>query len=327
MRILLCGTNYGATYLRALHANESGLRLAAVLARSERSRALAAHAGAPFYTRIEDVPRDAIDAACVAISGDIGRAVTTALLERGVHVLAEHPQWRADVAAHRETARRNRAVYHVNGHYSDIDAAATFVATFRATAQRSRLLFVNVLTNLRALYSAIEIVGRAAGPLHGMTITRVPPAPPEFFTIFRSGLLTVHVQNATSAVDDGSSMWVSHNITAGFEDGVLTLTEAYGPVSWVPVPPSLPQLQSSAGGELWKRPLLRTLATPPPTFSDYVTWARDRANRIALERFAAEIRTGRTSPEQSDAHLLTVSEVWERMLGRDDVDYCASARS
>ena len=56
------------------------------------------------------------------------------------------------------------------------------------------------------------------------------------------------------------------------------------------------------------------LATPPPAFADYIGWSRDRANRTALARFAAEITTRSTPPEQSDEHLLDVSEVWEAML-------------
>lgn len=315
MRVLVCGTNYGATYLAALNQNESGFVLAALLARSERSRELAAQLGVPFYTSAGEVPPDSIDAACVAISGEAGRAITSALLERGVHVLAEHPQYYADVAAHRDNARRHGAVYHVNAHYSDFDAAATFIASCRGTMQRSPLLFVNVLTNPRTMYSTLEILARAFGPLQGMKLERVPPAPGAFFTIARAALLTVHVQNVSSEVDDGSANWVSHNVTVGFEDGVLTLAEAHGPVTWTPAPPSLSQLQSAAGMEIWGRPLTRVLATPPPTFGDLVTWSRDRANRIALARFAAEIRSGVTPPEQSDEHLLTVSELWESLLG------------
>lgn len=314
MRVLVCGTNYGATYLAALRQNESGFVLAALLARSERSRELAAQLGVPFYTSVDEVPRNSIDAACVAISGEAGRAITAALLERGVHVLAEHPQYVADVAAHRDTARRHGAVYHVNAHYSDFDAAATFVSACRGTMQRSRLLFVNVLTNPRTMYSTLELLARAFGPLQGMKLERVPPVPGAFFTIARASLLTVHVQNVSSEVDDGSANWVSHNVTVGFEDGVLTLAEAHGPVTWTPAPPSLPQLQSAAGMELWGRPLSRVLATPPPTFGDLVTWGRDRANRIALARFAAEIRHRVTPPEQSDEHLLTVSQLWESLL-------------
>lgn len=307
MRVLVCGTNYGASYLRALSMNESGLWPAGILARSERSRALAARCGVPFYTSVEEVPRGAIDAACVAVSGDAGRAITAALLERGVHVLEEHPQGAADIAAH----RRSRAVYHVNAHYSDIEIAAAFVATFRAMP--SRALFVNVLTNPRALYSAIELLGRAVGSLQEVELEVLPPAPNAFFTIARAGALTIQVQNIFSPVDDGSSNWVSHNVTAGFDDGVLALTEAQGPLTWTPAPPSLPQLQA-VGMALWNRPLWHVLAAPPPAYSDYVTAVRDRANRVALARFAEAVRTGVTPPEQSDAHLLGVSGLWEQLI-------------
>jgi thiazolinyl imide reductase len=294
LRILLCGTNYGSAYLRVL-------RPAAILARSERSRALARQHGVPFYRSVAEA-RD-IDAAVVAISGDAGREITTALLERGVHVLAEHPQSADDVAAHRQ----HRAVYHVNAHYSDIEAAAAFVSTFRS--MQSRVLFVNVLTNPRALYSAIELLGRAIGSLRDVRLEVLPPAPNAFFTLARSGTLTIQVQNVFSAVDDGSSNWVSHNITAGFEDGVLTLAEAQGPLTWIPAPPSLPQVSAA-----WNRPMWHVLAAPPPAYSQYVTEGRDRANRIALARFAEEVRSGVTPPEQATEHLLGVSRVWEQLL-------------
>lgn len=301
VRVLLCGTNYGAAYLRVL-------RPAGILGRSERSRAMAAHCGVPFYRSVEEA-RD-VDAAVVAISGDAGREITAALLDRGVHVLAEHPQWFAEVAAHRRTAREHGAVYHVNAHYSDIEAAAAFVATFRA--MRSRVLFVNLLSNPRALYSAIELLGRAVGPLQGVELEVLPPAPGSFFTIARAGVLTIQVQNSFSPVDDGSGNWVSHNVTAGFEEGVLTLAEAQGPLTWMPAPPSVGQLQ--AGAALWNRPLWQMLAAPPPALGDYVNGGRERANGIALARFAAEVHTGVTPPEQSDAHLLGVSAVWEQLV-------------
>jgi len=318
VRFLICGTNYGATYFRALYANENGM-IAGVLARSERSRALAAECGVPFYASVDDVPPDAIDAACVAIPGPDGHAVTSALLARGIHVLAEHPVYPAQVIEHRGTAREHGAVYHVNAHYSDLEAAATFVSAFQATRQRSKLLFVNVMTNTRALYSAIEIVGRAIGPLRPFTLEHVPLDAGSFFHLARAIVpgapLTFQLQRISSAVDDGSANWVSHNITAGFDDGVLSLNEAFGPVAWMPSPPSLPRLQSPEAAELWARPLWRVLVTPPATFSDYAGWSRDRANRIAIARFVAEIKTGMTPPEQSDDHLLGVTEFWQAMIG------------
>lgn len=317
MRFLLCGTQYGSSYLHALYDNELG-GLAGILARSERSRELASRCGVPFYTRVDDVPHGSIDAACVAISGPEGQAIINALLGRRIHVLAEHPVGVEEVTAHRRAARESGAVVHVNAHYSDIEAAATFISAFRAARQRSRLLFVNVMTNLRALYSAIEIVARAVGPLRPFTIEHGPSDARSFFQLahaFVPGVpVTFQLQRESSAVDDGSANWVSHNLTAGFDDGVLSLGEAPGPVGWLPSPPSVPRLQSQEGAALWARPLWRVLASPPPTFGDYASWARNRANRTALARFAAEIASGVTPPEQSDEHLLGVSELWEAVL-------------
>ncbi|MCU1350045.1 MAG: putative Siderophore-like synthase protein [Acidobacteria bacterium] len=316
LRVLLCGTNYGSAYLRALYGSETGLKLAGILARSERSRDLAAQCAVPFYTTLEDVPPDAIDAACVAIPAESGRVVTSALLARGIHVLAEHPVGVAEVIAHRATARQQGAVYHVNAHYSDLDAPATFIAAFHGARQRSPLLFVNLQTNPRTLYSSLEMLGRCLGPLTATALEQLPPMPQSFFAlaqlIVNGVAVTIQMQRASSAVDDGSSNWVSHNLAAGFVEGMLAMPESQGPVTWMPAPPSQPQLQTTP--ELWARPLWRLLASPPPTFADFVNGGRDRANRLALARFAREIATHVTEPEQSDAHLLGVSALWEALL-------------
>jgi thiazolinyl reductase component of yersiniabactin synthetase len=316
MRVLLCGTVYGAAYLRALYGHESGLQLAGMLARSERSRELAQQCAVPFFTSVDEIPRGAVDAAIVAISGEAGRAITSALLARGVPVLAEHPIGVADLTAHRANAREHGTVFHVNVHYSDLDAPATFIAAFRGARARSPLLFLHLLVNPRTLYSALEIAGRCIGPLHVQSLEALPPHPQSFFAVSQavvSGVpMTIQLQRASSEVDDGSSNWVSHNITAGFGEAVLSMQEAQGPVLWMPSPPSVAQLQ--AAPELWSRALWRVLASPPPTFGEYVNGGRDRANRIALARFARELATRTQEPEQSDEHLLGVSALWEALL-------------
>lgn len=316
MRVLLCGTVYGSAYLRALYGHESGLQLAGILARSDRSRALAQQCGVPFFASVDELPAGAIDAAVVAISGEAGRAIIAALLERGIPVLAEHPIGVADLTAHRASARTHGTVFHVNAHYSDLDAPATFVAAFRGARARSPLLFVHLLANPRTLYSALEIAGRCLGPLTLQSLEALPPLPQSFFAVSQaivSGVaMTIQLQRASSEIDDGSSNWVSHNVTAGFAEAVLSMQEAQGPVTWMPAPPSVAQLQ--AAPELWSRALCRVLASPPPTFGEYVNGGRDRANRIALTRFAREIATRTTDPEQSDEHLLGVSALWEAVL-------------
>lgn len=329
MRVLVCGTNYGSSYLQALHRNESGLVLAGVLARSERSRGIAAESGVPFYTSVNEVPPNAADAACVAIPGPAGHDVIAALLGRGIHVLAEHPVYVADVTAHRATARRHGAVYHVNAHYSDVAAAATFVSAFGAARLRSPLLFIDLMTNARALYSALELIARANGALSPARVEYLAPDDAAFFDVARGVVagtpLTVQMQRASSEVDDGSAAWVSHRITAGFEEGVLSLAEAYGPVEWIPAPPTIAQLRSANGAAYWSRALVRTLATAPAAFSDYAGWSRDAANRVALARFAAEIATGITPPQQADEHLLGVSQLWQSLLQRPSAPLAYSA--
>src|ERR1700752_2604428 len=92
MRVLVCGSNYGATYIRALAGGAGQLTLAGVLSTgSARSRAYAQHARVPHFTSIDAIPESSVDIACVAVPGEAGHALSLALLAKGIHVLAEHP--------------------------------------------------------------------------------------------------------------------------------------------------------------------------------------------------------------------------------------------
>ncbi|MGQ4445029.1 Gfo/Idh/MocA family oxidoreductase, partial [Streptomyces violaceoruber] len=93
-RVLVCGTNFGRFYAEAVH-RRPGYAPAGILSRgSAASRACAERLGVPHYTDVADLPAG-IDAACVAvssaISGGQGTELARALMDRGIHVLQEHP--------------------------------------------------------------------------------------------------------------------------------------------------------------------------------------------------------------------------------------------
>jgi thiazolinyl imide reductase len=319
MRVLLCGTGYGSTYLQALWNHASGLRLTGILTRgSDRSRALASQAGVPFWSTVEEIPRTAIDLACVAVGGPAGTALTLALLGRGIHVLAEHPVAPEDMEAALAAAREHGVAFHVNAHYADLETVEPFLTAALACRRRSPPLFLSVTTNPRALYSAVELLGRILETLEPMLFAQAAseiqlPLASVHGTVAGTPLL-LQCQRLVASEDDGSNLWASHQITAAFPEGTLTLAETAGPAVWVPAPPSLVDLAAPTAPARLAYPSWTLLSPPPPSTGDYLFQVRNRANRLALRRLAEQIRTGSTWSEQSPAHLLGVSRAWSAIL-------------
>ena len=91
LRILVCGTNYGRSYLQAIRSEQHAYELAGILARgSARSIRIARANGVPLWKTIGDLPPD-IDLACAALPSTAS-GVILELLDRRIPVLCEPGQ-------------------------------------------------------------------------------------------------------------------------------------------------------------------------------------------------------------------------------------------
>ncbi len=173
MQVLLCGTNYGASYVGPLLARPAGLRLAGILSRgSERSRSLARQLGVAHYTGVDRVPEGVVDAAIVAVAGEAGIALSEAFLARRIAVLAEHPWEPAALERMLSVARERQTVFHVNSHFADLEEGAG--SLLRHAGDGRRPLYAHLTVNPRTLYSAIELLARALGSLEPAALAGVP---------------------------------------------------------------------------------------------------------------------------------------------------------
>lgn len=319
MRIAVCGTGYGASYLPALWNHPAGLRLAGIVARgSERSQALARQWGVPLWKSPEEVPRGAIDAACVAVGWPAGRELSRAFLQRGLPVLAEHPLQPEDVEEALTAAQEHGTVFHINSHYADLETVQPFLAACASARRRTRPLFVSAMSNPRALWSCLDLLARALGTLQPLDLRSLAPAePPPLVPLSGTAAGTpflLQCHRLVSAVDDGTAAWTSHHVVIGFPEGHFILGDNAGPVVWVAAPPSVHQIASPYGPTLLAAPAWSQLSPGPPSFGEHFFGVRERANRLALARWADQARTGRIYPEQSPEHLLAVSRAWRVVL-------------
>lgn len=244
-RVLVCGTNFGRFYAEAAH-RRPGHALAGILSRgSAASRAYAERLGVPHYTDTDDLPAD-IDAACVAVSSAIsgggGTELARALMDRGIHVLQEHPVHLTELTDNLTHARRRGVQYRLNTHYPHVSPVRDFVDAARRLVAQQRPLFVDAATPIHLLHPLVDILGRALGTLRPWRFADPAPLPadigPQPFRslhgVFAGVPLTLRVHHQLDPSDRDNHALHWHRISLGTEGGVLTLADTHGPVLWSP---------------------------------------------------------------------------------------------
>nr|WP_206210188.1 Gfo/Idh/MocA family oxidoreductase [Streptomyces sp. SID10362] len=245
MRVLVCGTNFGRFYAEAVR-RRPGYTLAGILSRgSAASRAYAESLGVPFHTDVGDLP-DGIDAACVAVSSSIsggrGTELARALMDRGIHVLQEHPVHLTELTGNLTHARRRGVQYRLNTHYPHVAPVRAFVDAARRLVARQRPLFVDAATPVHLMHPLVDILGRATGTLRPWRFADPAPLPagigPQPFRslhgVFAGVPLTLRVHHQLDPSDRDNHALHWHRISLGTEGGVLTLADTHGPVLWSP---------------------------------------------------------------------------------------------
>lgn len=310
LRVLVLGTNYGRAYVKAIRAAGDRYVLAGLLARgSARSQTLAKGCGVPLFRTAEGLPGD-IDLACAAM-GPAGTETVLHLLQRGIHLLCEHPQKSDFLRQAFLTASASGASFHVNGHFAALEAPTSFLAALAELKHRVPPIFLHVMTTDRALYAVLDILRRGLDSLTPLAF-EVSGRPSPFVSL--SGVLAgiparVDVQcsgpQGNAPLEDGSQDYLlDFRITLFLATGILTLSSMIGPVLWH----ANAYRASDAHARLWR-----------------FVYGDESASRATLDqqRLSANLRAmdlladcgkGMTAPaEQQPGYLLDVSRAWEEI--------------
>ncbi|MEM8995676.1 MAG: Gfo/Idh/MocA family oxidoreductase [Acidobacteriota bacterium] len=315
-RVLLCGSNYGRTYLPAIEGSAGRFRCAGLFARgSERSRRLAASLDVPLYRRVGDLPAGAFEVAVVALPR-AASGVADELLRRGVHVLLEHPRRADDLRSAHAAADTGGAAVHVNGHFTDLPAPRAFIDELARRRpggggrhSEGEVRHLEIVCQDRALYAALDILD-AALPLDDLQIAAARPLG-EFRSLDlllgdppTGGPLAVRldVQAPPDAADGSPRYVVDVAITARLRGGSVTLQSLAGPAVWKV---GLAQAAPSDGA-LWRS------LSPAPSL-DELRRQRVEANLEALERLASAVETGRDDALVGRPRTLRVADAWGRI--------------
>ena len=308
MRVLVCGSNYGRTYIAALARNPRKFELAGIFARgSLRSHQAAGLNGVPLYRSLDELPGD-IPLACAAMSSAAFPLVLQ-LIRRGIHVLCEHPYPSGPMKKALDLARKQGLQFHVNGHFANLPAPSAFIRACQRTSERTAPEFVEVMATERSLYGALDILASAVGtsmPLRVDVLSHyrkfvhlsgtLGPVP-----VRLSVQVTGHGRS-NRLVDGSPAYLVDQRLTVAFQTGVLTLLSTAGPVVWNKNQAQVPANDSS----LWTV----TCDHGTRTISE-LREQRIQANVQALNSIRKSI-LGNSPPKiQEPQHILQVSRAWE----------------
>jgi len=337
-RVVVCGTSFGRLYLRAIQRLPADFELAGILARgSAFSRECAAEAGVPLFVAVEEVPSD-VDILCVvvrsAVGGGAGAEIAQRALERGFHVLQEHPVHHDELVACLRQARRSGVQYQVNAFYEHLDAVSLFLRAAAKLRARQQPLFVDAMCASQVLFPVVNILGEALGGFRPWQLTgpselsAMPsdlarsPAPYRAFHGVVAGVpVTLQVQNQIDPRNPDNHAHLLHRIALGAEGGVLTLLDAHGPVIWSPrlhanKADNGRLIIDGKGTERLDARCFVDLGTDDvPTFRRIVQDVWPSGIGRALQRLRTAIEKG-IDPMESAQAMLTTCRIWQDLLTR-----------
>ena len=312
LKVLLCGSHYGRSYLPALEASPPAYELVGLLARgSLRSQELAAELRIPLVRSVSEL-RGTVDIACAAL-GVSGCGQVLELLERSTSVLCEHPQSPQFLQSAFDVSARRGVGFHVNAHFAYLKAPAAFVDASQQCCRVARPLFLDVMLTDRAMYAALDILRRAIGSCQVDAFSRMSRSKP--FTILRGRLAgiptTFQIQESFAAdgerVPDSSPAYlVDCRLTLGFSTGILSLGSIHGPVIWNSAAVTLVGPES---------PLWEDVQGSGAPIASAIAEQRTRANRQALDALVRQMQGQMIPDDQTPGHVLEVASAWD-YLGR-----------
>ena len=324
-KVVIAGSGFGRVYLAAVTAPGAPYELAGILARgSARSRACAEHYGVPLLESVDQVGDDVALAGVAvgsAMTGGPGAEIAAALLERGIHVLHEHPVHPDEVTTALRIARRVGAAYRVNTLHVDTVPVQAFLTAAAQLLDRQRVAFVEVSCAIQTGYATLDVLARLLGGLRPWRLTPLssgadPSDRPPYVTVeatLAGTPVVLRIQDDVDADRPDNHLRQLLRITVATAAGQLSLIDSAGPVVWAPqahLAPdtdTAPDLAASAEPG-YAAPVFDLLGGPAPTRSALLGRIWPDALRLRFDEMVAAVRAGDPTPAREAQRQLTLAQ-------------------
>lgn len=326
-RVIVCGVGFGQFYLRALEKMTQEYELAGIFAKgSDWAKECAQTYQVPLYTKLDEITKEVTDVVCVVIKstvvGGAGTDLAKAFLEKGIHVVQEHPVHADDLSECLKLAKQNKVNYSVNTFYPDLLNVQRFLSLAEKIRKKAPIRMIRAECSIHVLFPLVDILGRAAGGIRPWHFELLKPAGKDNPFCIVSG--TIHnipvclqVQNQLEPGNPENNLFLLHSIALTTNSGNLMMTGTNGNVIWEPC---MNKAVDEAGVfRLDKADVFLDLpvfeiagAAIGETYREMFQETWPDSIRKSLRRFHQELEAGkRISPDMQ--YLISATAAWKEL--------------
>ncbi|EMQ0984791.1 TPA: Gfo/Idh/MocA family oxidoreductase [Streptococcus agalactiae] len=241
LKTIVCGTNFGEFYLYALEKMNSEFEIVGIIGRgSERTKKFSKKYNVPLYFNVEELPSD-IDLACVIVrsegTGGDGTELCMDLLSKGIHVIQEQPVYQKHLYKCYKLAREKKLIYLTANLYSNLSNMECFAEYARKLNKFSKLEYISVSFSTQLAYVALDLlaISGISGDLD-LDNDIVKGLGPFDILHGRIGIIPILIEfnNQLNPKFPDYNMHLMYSFKFYYEDGLLSINDAYGDVAWRP---------------------------------------------------------------------------------------------
>lgn len=323
IRTVVFGSTFGQFYLEALNSLSDEFEIKALIAGgSERSRKCAEAYGIPLLNHISEIDPEEVDLACMVLRSGVmgGKGTEFALycMEKGIHVIQEHPIHHNDLAICLRAAKLNNVHFITGNLYVHLPAFKRFAAVAKHLFETSKVVYLDIALATQVSFPLVQMMIDFLPNPRPLRIHHVlkDSGPFQVLTGEWGGIpLTIRAHNEVNPNDPDNHQHLLHTISVGCSGGTLSLTDTHGPVVWktqLHIPHDELLKNVSAENQLSEKST-RTLGPDyPPAYQEILQkqWPRAIGKDLQMMK---NLITGAQSPEQR-AHLeLLCTRLWHEL--------------
>lgn len=241
LKAIVCGTTFGKLYIQAINNLLSDYQLAGIICKgSSSSRELASLYNVPIYKSVDELPDD-IDLACVIIRsegvGGDGTKICLELLDKKISVLQEQPVFTAHLEKCYKLALKNKVIYLTANIYSNLENTKNFIDYARKLNRLSKLEYISFGCSTQLSYIALDLLSMCgiSGSINFDSILKKELGPFDILTgNYGEVPFLLEFGNTINPKAPDYNMHTMYKFNLYYEDGLLSLNDAYGEVTWRP---------------------------------------------------------------------------------------------
>jgi thiazolinyl imide reductase len=171
--------------------------------------------------------------------GTSGSEAVLHLIDRGIHVLAEHPLRPAYLKVAIAKAAERAVCFHVNAHLAELPGSRRFINEYRSVFNGKPPSFITIMATDRSLYATIDLLMHTLHDYPDFHLASRSTVPQ--FAILNGSFgpigASFQIQTSISAdgrirPDGGAGYLVDCRVAVAGLEGMLTLMSINGPVVW-----------------------------------------------------------------------------------------------